>query len=135
VRGDEVVPMLNVMSQGNEGSMCTIHADSSATVFNKLALYAMQAPERLPLEVTNELAAAAVDISVWINKSRDGRFVGSVRQVLAADGRQVVTNELFKPGPDGRAVPGVPIPVDLLDGLVNTGYDPGLHRRREGWWS
>src|SRR3546814_14433776 len=32
VRGDEVIPMLNAMSQGNEGSMCTVHADSSATV-------------------------------------------------------------------------------------------------------
>ena len=40
VRGDEVIPMLNAMSQGNDGSMCTVHADSSATVFNKLALYA-----------------------------------------------------------------------------------------------
>src|SRR5262249_38376941 len=44
VRGDEVIPMLNALSQGNDGSMCTLHADSSATVFNKLALYAMQAP-------------------------------------------------------------------------------------------
>ena len=36
VRGDEVIPMLNAMSQGNDGSMCTIHADSSAGVFRKL---------------------------------------------------------------------------------------------------
>src|SRR5690606_26813912 len=64
VRGDEIVPMLNAMSQGNDGSMCTIHADSSATVFNKMALYAMQAPERLPLEATCQLAAAAVDLVV-----------------------------------------------------------------------
>src|SRR3546814_9747214 len=56
VRGDEVIPMLNAMSQGNEGSMCTVHADSSATVFNKLALYAMQSPERLPIEATSMLA-------------------------------------------------------------------------------
>ena len=31
VRGDEVVPLLNVMSQGNSG-MCTLHADASATL-------------------------------------------------------------------------------------------------------
>ena len=37
VLGDEVLPMLNAMSQGRSGSMCTIHADSSAGVFRRLA--------------------------------------------------------------------------------------------------
>jgi len=64
VRGSEVVPLFNALSQGNDGSMCTVHADSSATVFNKLALYAVQAPERLPLEATNLLAASAIDLVV-----------------------------------------------------------------------
>jgi Flp pilus assembly CpaF family ATPase len=134
VRGAEVIPMLNAMSQGNEGSMCTLHADSSGTVFNKIALYAMQAPERLPIEATNQLAAAAIDLVIWINKSREGRFVGSVRQVVGAEGSMVITNELFAPGPDGRAIPSTPIPVGLLDDLVAVGYDPALHQRRGGFW-
>jgi len=66
VRGAEVIPMLNAMSQGNDGSMCTVHADSSATAFNKLALYAMQSPERLPIEATALLAAAAIDLVLFI---------------------------------------------------------------------
>lgn len=134
VRGDEIVPMLNAMSQGNDGSMCTVHADSSATVFNKMALYAMQSPERLPLEATCQLAAAAVDLVVFIAKSSDGRWVSSVRQVVGVDGSNVVTNELFRPGPDGRAVPGVPVPHDLADVLVAHGWDPSLQDRPEGWW-
>ena len=134
VRGDEVVPMLNAMSQGNDGSMCTIHADSSAGVFRKLALYAMQAPERLPLEATNLLASAAIDLLVFIAKTRQGRFVASIRQVVGWEGQQVVTNELFRPRPDGRAAPAAPIPTDLLDELVAEGYDPELHDRLEGWW-
>jgi Flp pilus assembly CpaF family ATPase len=133
VRGDEVVPLLNVMSQGNSG-MCTLHADSSGTVFNKLALYAVQAPEHLPLEASNLLAAAAIDLVVFIAKTRRGRWVSSIRQVVGAQGAQVVTNELFRPGPDGRAVPDIPIPAELLDRLVAHDYDPSLHHRREGWW-
>ena len=128
VRGAEVIPMLNAMSQGNDGSMCTIHADSSATVFNKLALYALQSPERLPMEATNLLAAAAIDLLVFIMKTRNGRFVSSVRQVVSADGPLVVTNEIFRAGPDGRARPGIPIPTDLLEDLEANGYDPALHR-------
>jgi pilus assembly protein CpaF len=134
VRGYEVIPMLNAMSQGNEGSMCTIHSDSSATTFNKLALYAMQAPERLPLETTNQLAAAAIDLVVWINKSRTNRFVGSVRQVVGSEGNTVITNELFAPGPDGRAVPSTPIPVDLLNDLVEVGFDAASHYSDVGGW-
>ena len=134
VRGAEVIPLLNAMSQGNDGSMCTVHADSSATVFNKLALYAVQAPERLPLEATNLLAASAIDLVVWIAKTKAGRFVGSVRHVVEADGNRVVTNELFRPGPDGRAVPGDPIPADLLSELEAEGYDRSLHLRPDGWW-
>lgn len=134
VRGDEIVPMLNAMSQGNDGSMCTLHADSSATVFNKMALYAMQSPERLPLEATCQLAAAAVDLVVFIAKSTTGRWVSSVRQVVGVDGSNVVTNELFRPGPDGRAVPGVPVPHDLAEVLEAHGWDPSLHDRPEGWW-
>jgi Flp pilus assembly CpaF family ATPase len=134
VRGAEVIPMLNAMSQGNDGSMCTIHADSSATVFNKLALYAMQSPERLPLEATNLLAAAAIDLLVYISKSHAGRFVASVRQVVGADGSTVVTNEVFRPGADGRAGPGAPIPADFLDDLVAEGYEPDLHLEHAGFW-
>jgi Flp pilus assembly CpaF family ATPase len=135
VRGAEVVPLLNALSQGNDGSMCTIHADASGTVFNKLALYAVQAPERLPLEATNLLAASAVDLVVWIAKTKHGRFVGSVRHVVEADGPTVITNEVFRPGPDGRAVPGDPIPADFLADLEEEGYDRSLHFRPGGWWT
>jgi pilus assembly protein CpaF len=134
VRGAEVIPLLNAMSQGNDGSMCTIHSDSSASVFNKLALYAVQSPERLPMEATNLLAASAIDLVVWLAKTKRGRFVGSVRHVVEAEGRTVVTNEVFRPGPGGRAVPGDPIPSDLLAELEDAGYDPGLHLRPGGWW-
>jgi Flp pilus assembly CpaF family ATPase len=135
VRGDEIIPMLNAMSQGNDGSMCTLHADSSATVFNKLGLYAMQAPERLSLEATNQLAAAAIDLVVFIAKVRSGRFVASVRQVVGAEDRRVITNEIFVPGPDARAVPGVPIPHELVEALTAAGYDRSWHERGDGWWA
>ena len=134
VRGDEVIPMLNAMSQGNDGSMCTVHSDSSATVFNKMALYAMQAPERLPIDATCQLATAAIDLVVFIAKTRSGRYVSSIRQVVGADGPQVVTNEIFRPDADGRAVPGIAPPHDFAEDLVAHGWDRRLFDRADGWW-
>jgi pilus assembly protein CpaF len=135
VRGNETIPMLNAMSQGNDGSLSTIHASSSAGVFRKLALYAAQSPERLGTETTNLHIAEGLDLVVHLGIAADGRrAVTSVREVVDADDLQVASNEVLRPGPDGRAVPGAPISTATLGMLQAHGFDPNLLRRAEGWW-
>lgn len=134
-RGDEVLALLNAMSQGTDGSMTTLHSSSSRGAFSKLATYAAQAPERLPLEATNLLVANAVHFVVHLAQHPDGRrFVSSVREIVDAEGPLVVSNEVFRPGPDRRAVPGAQLRVDTLDELVAVGFDPTLLDRPGGWW-
>lgn len=151
VLGDEVLPMLNAMSQGRSGSMCTIHADSSHGVFRRLSSYAVQAPERLPLESTNLLIAGAVHFVVYVEVGEAGRaglrssatctsgasdnrrfeavhrrrFVSSIREVVDADGLHVVSNEVFGPGPDGRPAPEAPVRTSTLRELEAHGYGAG----------
>ena len=133
-RGEEVLALLNAMSQGTDGSMATLHASSSKGAFSKLATYAVQAPERLPLEATNLLVANAVSFVIYLAQDGERRFVSSVREVIDAEGPMVVSNEIFRPGPDGRAVPGVPLRADTLDELVAAGFNPLLLERPQGWW-
>ncbi|MFB7194086.1 CpaF family protein [Streptomyces sp. NPDC056240] len=133
IRGPEVVPMCNAMSQGNDGSLSTIHASTSRGVFTKLAAYAAQSPERLSLEATNLLVASAVHFVVHVGWAADGRrVIDSIREVVDADGTQIVSNEVYKPGPDGRAVPGAPVRTETLDELVDAGLDTAL-LRGERW--
>jgi Flp pilus assembly CpaF family ATPase len=135
IRGPEVVPMCNAMSQGNDGSMATLHASSSRGAFTKLAAYAAQGPERLGMEATNLLVAAAVHFVVHLAESTDGRrVISSIREVVDADERQIVSNEVFRPGPDRRAIPGVPPRADTAQELVVAGFDPILVERPGGWW-
>ncbi|MBW3615707.1 MAG: Flp pilus assembly complex ATPase component TadA [Actinobacteria bacterium] len=134
VRGAEVLPMLNAMSQGNDGSMCTLHSNSSAGAFGKLAMYAIQAPERLPLEATNLLVANAVDLVVHLGRDSRSRFVSSVREVVGADGSLVMSNEVFVPGPGRRGVPGAPLRSATMDQLMEAGFDPTVLTRPDGWW-
>lgn len=129
VLGDEIVTMLNAMTQGNDGSLSTIHANSSLEVFNRIATYALQAEERLPVEATHMLIAGAINFVVFIEKRNDygrggrlRRFVSSVREVTGVDGR-VLSSEVFAPGPDGVAVPHAPIAC--VEDLIPHGYDPG----------
>jgi pilus assembly protein CpaF len=128
VRGHEVIPMLNAMSQGNDGSLGTIHASSSGGVFKKLVTYAAQSPERLEPATTNVLVAEAVHLVVHVGFTADetGRVLTSVREVVGADGLSVTSNEVFRPGVDGRAVPSSPISTWLSTTLTAHGFDPRL---------
>src|SRR6476646_9098309 len=128
VLGDEIVTMLNAMSQGNDGSLSTIHANSSAEVFNRISTYALQARERLPVEASQMLVAGAIDFVVFVQRRNDyqrggtlRRVVTSVREVNGVDGR-VLSSEVFAQGPDGR--PRAHAPVACLDELLAHGYQP-----------
>ena len=132
VLGDEIVTMLNAMTQGNDGSLSTIHSNSSLEVFNRIATYAIQAAERLPVDATHMLISGAIDFVVFQEKKNEylrggslRRFVSSVREVTGVDGR-VLSSEVFAPGRDGRAVAHAPISCGAE--LAAYGYDPGAWR-------
>jgi Flp pilus assembly CpaF family ATPase len=130
VRGAEVLPMLLAMSQGNDGSMCSIHADSSKGVFGRLAMYAAMTRERLTPEVTNLLVSEAVDLIVHLGWVGGQRRVTSVREVAGIlDAGQIASNELWAPGPDGAAVPHTPASTELVLELRAAGYDSLLASR------
>jgi pilus assembly protein CpaF len=133
VLGDEIVTMLNAMSQGNDGSLSTIHANSSIEVFNRISTYALQAEENLPVEATHMLIAGSVNFVVFLRKRNTydsggslQRYVESVREVTGVDGR-VLSSEVFAMGPNGYAVPHAPIAC--LDDLEPYGYRPGVQAR------
>ncbi len=137
VRGPEVIDMLEAMSQGIAGSMCTIHADSSWSVFPRMSVYARAGGRDWATGDVMQLASLALDAVVFLSKTRDGRrVVSEIRHVdhYDPDTAQVVTDVWFGAGPDGVATPNPtsPIPVRLLDELVAHGYDPSLHER--GSW-
>jgi pilus assembly protein CpaF len=132
VRGPEVIDMLEAMSQGIAGSMCTMHADSSWSVFPRMAVYARAGGRDWATGDVMQLAALALDAVVLVSRTRDGRrVVAEIRHVDHYDpgSGQVVTDVWFRPGRAGHAAPNPtsPIPVGLLDELVAHGYDPSLH--------
>src|SRR5581483_5828561 len=115
VLGDEIVTMLNAMTQGNDGSLSTIHANSSIEVFNRISTYAVQAQERLPVEASHMLIAGSIDFVVFLERRNDfhrggtmRRMVTSVREVNGVDGR-VLSSEVFAEGTDGQVLPRSPI--------------------------
>ena len=60
--------------------------------------------------------------------STNTRFVSEVMEVgPPADGTEPTRNQIFVPGPDGRATPaGGHFSTELLDDLTGVGFDPAL---------
>lgn len=122
------------MNSGAKGSLCTLHADSSDDVFEKLGTLAALSPQRLDHATTSRLAAKAVDFIVFVERDAKGVpvVITSIREVTGFDG-QPLTNELFSPGSDGHAWPtGVPISDRRAAVLAAAGLDPAWLLSRRG---
>ncbi len=135
VRGAEALPMMLAMSQGNDGSMCTIHADSSLGVFTRLQMYMAMTPERFDVEVTNLMIANAVHFVIHIARlDTNERVITSVREITGADGAMVTSNEVYAPDSTGRAMPRFALSDQSRHRLEQAGFDQRwLEPTNAGW--
>lgn len=125
-RGAETVPMLLAMSQGNEGSMTSIHADSSKNVFNRIITYAatLAHPPIDPNHATL-LIRDAVHFVIHLGVSDGHRVIQSIREVDPTSEENMLSTEVFAPGSDGRAIPAYGISGrSHINALAREGFDP-----------
>ena len=134
VLGDEAITMLNAMTQGNDGSLSTIHANSSAAVVDKIVTYAMQAPERLGPAATVRLVASGLDFIVFLRQRQGLRYIESVREVAGTteDGH-LATNELWGPDPSGTIRRRSAVQVIRASDLLEAGWKPDNVTRSGEW--
>ena len=123
VRGAEAFPMLLAMSQGNNGSMCTMHADSTRSVFPKLAAYVSMASTGLQIDTVNLLLASALHFVIYIDNSSDWRQVTSVREVVDSDGSNIISNEIFAIGKNSELIKAFPLRESTRELLTKFGYE------------
>jgi Flp pilus assembly CpaF family ATPase len=127
------------MTQGNEGSMSTVHARSSVDVFSRLALYAAMTEERIPFEASAALVAAAVDLVVFVSRRRsDGPAdspgaVTSVREITGREGSQVTSNEVLRLDTDGRILSVASFRPETVERLRDAGFDPARLGEGDRW--
>ncbi|CAB4599834.1 MAG: CpaF family protein [Actinobacteria bacterium] len=123
VRGAEAFPMLMAMSQGNNGSMCTMHADSTRSVFPKLAAYVSMASTGLPIDTVNLLLSSALHFVIYISSTGSDRRVASVREVVDCEGANIISNEIFALNSQGELLRTFPLREATRELLSAFGYD------------
>ncbi len=96
VRGAEALYMLKAMSQGNDGSMCTLHSESAVGVVDRVRGYVAEGSSGLGTAVIDGFYRNAVDLVVQLRVLPDRRrVVTSIVEVQRDSDAGVRHNELF----------------------------------------
>jgi Flp pilus assembly CpaF family ATPase len=132
VRRSEILPMLEAMNSGQEGSMCTLHANSPAEAFDRILILALRGGLALAERAIHILVGMAVDLVVHVRKRYDGRrtvrFVSEILEVMPpGDTERPSVNRLFLPeGPGGRAMAAHSASPGMLARLDAAGFSARL---------
>ncbi|MEK7849442.1 MAG: ATPase, T2SS/T4P/T4SS family, partial [Candidatus Omnitrophota bacterium] len=85
-RGGEVLDMLQAMNTGHDGSMTTIHANSTRDVLSRLDSMILMSGVELPIRAIREMTASAIDLVVQTARLSDGsRKVIQVTEIAGMD--------------------------------------------------
>jgi pilus assembly protein CpaF len=96
VRGDEVLDMLQAMNTGHDGSITTVHANSSRDALHRLETLMLLSGVNLPTAAMREQISAALDVIIHIARLSDGvRRVVSVSEIVGMEHNVVAMQEIF----------------------------------------
>ncbi|MFG2753931.1 CpaF family protein [Streptomyces xanthophaeus] len=143
VRGPEIVAMLQAMTNGAGGNLCTLHAIHPSVVFDRIAELYLLAQANMSESLAYRQAANGLDFIVFvssIDETKIGghrhRFVSHVLEVTGiGEGGRPETNAIFGPRPDWnehRALP-LMLPRCITD-LRRAGFDASLLNSPAGAW-
>lgn len=120
-RGAEVLDMLQAMNTGHDGSMTTLHANSTRDVLTRMHSMILLSGIELPVRAINEMISSAVQVIVHINRYSDGsRKITGISETLGlSDDFQLKLQDVFifkQKGLDGDG--------KILGDFEATGYIP-----------
>jgi pilus assembly protein CpaF len=122
VRGPEALDMLQAMNTGHEGSMCTIHANSTRDALSRLETMVLYAGTELPSRAIREQMVSALQILVHIRRYEDGvRRIESIAEITGLEGVTPLLQDIFRfrrRGLQGRKVMGEFVPTGIIPRVV-----------------
>ncbi|RCK79477.1 MAG: Type II/IV secretion system ATP hydrolase TadA/VirB11/CpaF, TadA subfamily [Candidatus Ozemobacter sibiricus] len=96
-RGAEALDMLQAMNTGHDGSLTTLHANSSRDALSRLETMVLMAGVDLPLRAIREQIAGAVNIIVQTNRLADGsRKILEVVEVTGLEDTTIQTQTIYR---------------------------------------
>ena len=96
VRGGEAVDMLQSLNTGHDGSLSTLHANSSRDMLSRIETMTLMGID-LPLEAIRRQIASGVDILVHLGRMRDkSRKLLEITEVCGFENGEIQTHPLYQ---------------------------------------
>ncbi len=101
-RGGETLDMLQAMNTGHEGSMTTIHANSTRDAVQRVETMVMMSGFELPTRAIRQQFASAINLIVQAARLVGGpRKITAVTEVQGMEGDVITMQDIFKFEQDG----------------------------------
>jgi len=110
VRGGEALDMLQAMNTGHDGSLSTIHANSTRDALARLETMVLMAGMDLPERAIKEQIASAINVVIQMSRLADGsRKIMKVSEITGMEGPTIVMQDIFEFArtgitPDGKVL-------------------------------
>lgn len=103
VRGKEAFDMLQAMNTGHEGSLTTMHANSSSDAINRLESMIMMTGIKMPLKAIRQYITDAIDLVINVSRLSDGRRkIINISEIVEIDkDDNIILNDIFTFNPKG----------------------------------
>jgi pilus assembly protein CpaF len=96
VRGAEALDMLQAMNTGHEGSLSTIHANSSRDAISRMENMVSMAEGNMPMKAIRQQIASAITVIVQVSRLTDGtRKIISIQEITGMEGDMITMHEIF----------------------------------------
>ena len=96
VRGGEAVDMLQSLNTGHDGSLSTLHANSSRDMLSRIETMTLMGID-LPLEAIRRQIASGVDVLVHLGRMRDkSRKLLEITEVCGFENGEIQTRPLYR---------------------------------------
>jgi len=107
VRGPEAFDMLQAMNTGHDGSMSTVHANTTRDALTRIENMVQMGNMGLPSRAIRTQMVSAIDLLIQVERQRDGtRRVTQITDVCGLEGDVVLLNDLFHFEMEGEAADG-----------------------------
>lgn len=96
IRSGEALDLLQAMNTGHDGSMGTLHANTTRDAFARLETMCLMSGVDLPQRAIREQISSAVHIVCQLNRFHDGsRRITTVTEVTGMEGDKITTQDVF----------------------------------------
>src|SRR5256885_4424128 len=122
VRGAEALDMLQAMNTGHDGSLSTVHANSTRDALARVETMVLMAGYDLPLKAIRAQVASALDLIVHLDRLEDGsRRVMQITEVQRMESDVVTLQDIFQ-----FQIDHVTAERQVVGGLRPTGLRPSF---------